>query len=142
MQVLQNIRYMQLRNYGPKERKVGKRGYRKKYTSDADDLGARESAATMMELEIKKWIVIIKLYKIMRKSRLAVNNDKTQIMCLASKRKRVAMAVKREVGKMKITVEGHKLEEMEHRSVLGLTWNRKLSWKKIMEKLAERFNTR
>ena len=51
--------------------------------------------------------MIVNLYKIMRESILAVNNDKTQIMCLAEK--------------MKITVEGHEIEEMEHGTVLELT---------------------
>ena len=73
---------------------------------------------------------------------MAVNNDKTQIMCLASKRKRAAMAAKREACKIKITVEGHKIEEMEHRKVLGFTWNRDLSGKKNAEMLAERFSTK
>ena len=70
---------------------MGKRRNRKKKkcTSDtilyADDLGARESASTMIELEEKTGIAIVKLYKIMRESRLAVNNDKTQIMFLQVK---------------------------------------------------------
>ena len=62
----------------------------------ADVLGARESAATMVELEKKTGTEIVKLYKIMRKSRLAVNNDKTQIICLASNRKRAEMDAKGE----------------------------------------------
>ena len=65
----------------------------------ADDLGARESAATMVELEKKTGTEIVKLYKIMRKSRLAVNNDKTQIICLACNRKRAAMETKGEPQK-------------------------------------------
>ena len=43
-----------------------------KYNLVCRCLGARGSAATMMELEKKTGIVIIKLYKIMRESRLAV----------------------------------------------------------------------
>jgi hypothetical protein len=114
LEVLRDRRYLQLGKYvlgndprieGPRMRK------RRKDTSDtilyADDLGARESAETMMELEEKTEAVIVKLYKVMRDSRLAVNNDKTQIMCLASARKRAAMKDKGEAEKMKITVEGH-----------------------------------
>ena len=76
------------------KQKVGKKGYRerKKCTSDtilyADVLGARESAATMVELEKKTGTEIVKLYKIMRKSRLAVNNDKhtNKMPCMQQKK--------------------------------------------------------
>lgn len=113
-------------------------------TSDSllyvNDLGARESAATLRELEIKTERMIKKLYKVMRDSRLAVNSDKTQIMCLRSNRKRKAMAKKGEGRKMEMVVEGHKLVEMEHGTVLGLTWNSDLTWKKNTEMMLKKFN--
>ena len=46
---------------------------------------------------------------VLKESRLAVNNDKKQMMCLASKRKRAAMAAKGEAEKMRFTIEGHKI---------------------------------
>ena len=52
------------------------------------------------------------------------------------------MPAKGEAEKMKITVEGHEIEEMEQGTALGLTWNIDMSWKKNPEMLAERFNTR
>ena len=56
----------------------------------AEDFSARESATTIKELE-RQTVIVIKLYKVMRDSRLAVNNDNTQIMCIASARKRRAL---------------------------------------------------
>ena len=57
----------------------------------------------------------------MRDSRLAVNNVNTQIMCLASARKKRALWDKGE--KEKMGKEGTKITEMEWGTVLGLTWN-------------------
>jgi hypothetical protein len=51
-----------------------------------------------------------------------------------------AMKNKGEAEKMKITVEGHTITEMEHGTVLGLTWNSDLSWKKNTEMMVEKFN--
>ena len=78
----------------------------------------------------------------MQESRLAVNNDKTQIMCLASKRKRAAMKAKGETSKMRITAEEHSIEEIEYGTVVGVTWNRDLRLKKNTEMFAECFNTK
>ena len=47
--------------------------------------------------------MVIKIYKGMD-SRRAVNNDETQIMCLASARKRKVLWDKGEVEKMEITI--------------------------------------
>ena len=103
-----------MKNYTGREgqRKEGngdRRGRKKKDTSDtllyADDLGARESAETLGELEEKTEIMIRKLYKVMRDNRLAVNSNKTQIMCLRSTRKRKVMG-KKEKGEMQMKVEG------------------------------------
>ena len=87
----------------------------------ADDLGARESDATLRELEEKTEKMIRKLYKVMRDSRLAVNSEKTQIMCLRSTRKRKAMEKKGEGRKMEMIMDN--LVEMEHGTVLGVMWN-------------------
>ena len=43
---------------------------------------------------------------------------------------------------MKITVKGHTTTEMEHGTVLVLTWNCDLSWRKDTEMMEEKFNTK
>ena len=71
----------------------------------------------------------------MRDSRLAVNNVNTQIMCLASARKTRALWDKGEKEKM-----GTKITEMEWGTVLGLTWNLDLQWKRNTEMMLGKFN--
>ena len=53
---------------------------------------------------------------------MTVYNNKTQIMSLASARKRAAMKAKGETEKLKIKLKDHTITEMEHGTVLGLTW--------------------
>ena len=50
------------------------------------------------------------------------------------------MEKKGEGRKMQLRVEGHELVEMEHGTVLGLTWISDLTWRKNTELMKEKFD--
>ena len=58
----------------------------------------------------------------MRDSIMTVYNNKPQTIFLAIARKRAAMKAKGEAEKLKIKLKDHTITEMEHGTVLGLTW--------------------
>ena len=81
---------MQLEKYctGTTEGRKTKKRESSKALLYSDDLGARESASTMKEMEEKTKKILGRLYQVLKDSRQAVKQDKTQIMCLASSQRR------------------------------------------------------
>ena len=124
---------------GPERRQVEKYEGSARATLYADDSSARESGRNVTELKEKTEIMLKKLFRVMRESRLAVNSDKTQILMLRTSQKKTSMIKRGETSNLTLEVEGVAIQEETSGKLLGLIWSSDLTWRDHIEDLVKRF---
>ena len=90
-----------------------------------------------MELKEKTEDMLTKIFKNMREGRLLINAGKTKLMLFATVQKRTKNNLK-----FHVDIEGEKVEEVQHATLLGVTLSNNISWdihvNEVLEKCSQR----
>ena len=103
----------------------------------ADDNSAGETGTTKEELKEKTENMLHKIFEHMRSSRLLINSDKTKVMMFATTQKRS----KNDLN-FHVDIEGVKIKEIEHATLLGVTLSNTFSWNKHIDEVLDKFSKR